>query len=344
MTAISAGIAAVFLLLFVVSRRQDARRFRNGVFLLMAVGFGAVALSVAVVAAFPPLVFVFVLAAVLVPVLVLALAVFAIANGVTMLRSEGRSLGNLLSLLAGLALIGVPFLAVVLVEAGRRSSLPVAQDVSLGLGFVIVFVAVYAALTFGAFTLWSLVYARPRVREQTDALIVLGSGLIRGEVPPLLRSRLDRALAIYRSTPEGVRRPVLVPSGGQGSDEPRPEGEAMAEYLIAQGADPADVLPETESRSTRENLVLSGRVLADAGRTGSTLVVTNNYHVLRAALLARDTGSSADVVGSPTAAYYVPSAFLREWVAVMVEHKWLNVLLIAPFVVLLASLIVYSRL
>jgi uncharacterized SAM-binding protein YcdF (DUF218 family) len=103
------------------------------------------------------------------------------------------------------------------------------------------------------------------------------------------------------------------------------------------------VLPETASRSTRENLVLSGRVLADAGRTGPTLVVTNNYHVLRAALLARDTGSDADVVGSPTAAYYVPSAFLREWVAVMVEHKLLNVLLVAPFVVLFASLVVYAR-
>lgn len=344
MTAISAGIAAVFLLLFAVSRRQDARRFRNGVFLLMAVGFGVVAVSGVLVASFPALGLLVVIVIVLVPVLVLGLAVFAIANGITMLRSEGRSLGNLLSLLVGLALVGVPVLAVVLVEAGRRSQVAALQDVLVGLGVVVVFVTGYAALTFAAFTLWSLVYARPRVREQPDALIVLGSGLIHGEVPPLLRSRLDRALAIYRSTPDSVRRPVLVPSGGQGSDEPRPEGEAMAEYLIAQGADPADVLPETESRSTRENLVLSGRVLADAGRTGSSLVVTNNYHVLRAALLARDTGSSADVVGSPTAAYYVPSAFLREWVAVMVEHKLLNVLLIAPFVVLLASLLIYARL
>lgn len=343
MTAISAGIAVVFLLLFAASRRRDARRFRNGVFLLMAAGFGVVALSAVLVAVFPPFGLLVVLAVVLVPVLVLALAVFAIANGITMLRSEGHSLGNLLSLVVGIALIGVPVVVVLLVESGRRSGVPVLQDVTFGLGVVVVFVAGYAALTFAAFTLWSLVYARPRVREQPDSLIVLGSGLIRGEVPPLLRSRLDRALAIYRATPDGVRRPVLVPSGGQGADEPRPEGAAMAEYLIAQGADPADVHPETESRSTRENLVLSGRVLAETGRTGPTLVVTNDYHVLRAALLARDTGSSADVVGSPTAAYYVPSAFLREWVAVMVEHKLLNLLFVVPFVVLLASLLVSAR-
>ncbi|MET4053065.1 uncharacterized SAM-binding protein YcdF (DUF218 family) [Frigoribacterium sp. PvP054] len=340
MIAISAGIAVVFLSLFVVSRRRDARRFRNGVFLLMAGGFGLVTATGVLVAVFPPFALLIVLAVALVPVLVLALAVFAIANGVTMLRSEGRSLGNLLSLLAGLALIGVPFLVVTIVVAAGRTTVPVLQDVVFVLALVIVFVSGYAAATFAAFTLWSLVYARPRERELPDAVIVLGSGLVRGEVPPLLRSRLDRALAIYRSAPDGTRRPLLVPSGGQGADEPRPEGEAMAEYLVAHGADPADVRPETASRSTRENLVLSRRVLAEAAREGSTLVVTNDYHVLRAALLARDTGSSADVVASPTAAYYVPSAFLREWVAVMVEHKALNLLLVAPFVVLIAAWVV----
>ena len=122
---------------------------------------------------------------------------------------------------------------------------------------------------------------------------MLGSGLIRGEVPPLLRSRLDRALAIYRSVPTGGRRrPLLIPSGGQGADEPRPEGEAMAEYLVAQGADPDDVRAETASTSTRENLLLSREVQREAGREGRTLVVTNDYHVLRAALLARAVGAT----------------------------------------------------
>jgi len=335
--------AAVFAILYVVSRRRDARRLRNGVFLVGALGALLLAGVLELAAASALLQLVVVLGFGLAGVLILVLAVFLVANGVTMLRLEGRSLGNLLSLLAGLALVALPTAAVLLVFLPARTALPsgvVTVLVSLG---VLVFLAcLYAAATFAAFGLYSLVYSRYRHTDRPDALVVLGSGLIRGEVPPLLRSRLDRALAIYRSVPVGTRRPILVPSGGQGSDEPRPEGEAMAEYLLAQGVDPSDVHPETASTSTRENLVLSREVQHAAGRGGSTLVVTNDYHVLRAALLARAVGSDAQVIGSPTAAYYVPSAFLREYVAIMVEHKRLNAAAIGAVVAFVALLTVVS--
>lgn len=71
----------------------------------------------------------------------------------------------------------------------------------------------------------------------------------------------------------------------------------MAEYLLGQGVDAADVRPETASTSTRENLLFSREVQRAADRDGATLVVTNDYHVLRAALLARSIGSDAQVVG-----------------------------------------------
>ena len=37
------------------------------------------------------------------------------------------------------------------------------------------------------------------------------------------------------------------------------------------------------------------------------------HAVLRAALLSRKLGINAEVVGSPTARYFLPSAFLREF-------------------------------
>ena len=50
-------------------------------------------------------------------------------------------------------------------------------------------------------------------------------------------------------------------------------------------------------------------------------------------MIARDLGLDAQVVGSPTARYYVPSAFLREFVAVLVEQRAVHaVLLGVPFV------------
>jgi uncharacterized SAM-binding protein YcdF (DUF218 family) len=322
--------AAVFAVLYVVSRRQDARRLRNGVFLVGALGSLLLAGLIELAAANAFLQDVVLAGLGLAGLLIVVLAVFLVANGVTMLRREGRSLGNLLSLLAGSALIVLPAASLALLFLPDQSTLPAAAGIVLpAAGILLFFACSYAAATFAAFGLYSLVYSRYRHTREPDAVIVLGSGLIGGEVPPLLRSRLDKALSVYRSVPGAVRRPVLVPSGGQGSDEPRPEGEAMAEYLLAQGADPADVHPETASTSTRENLVLSREVLRAAGRDGRSLVVTNDYHVLRAALLARAVGSDAQVVGSPTAAYYVPSAFLREYVAIMVEHRRLNLAAVA---------------
>ncbi|KQQ53123.1 YdcF family protein [Plantibacter sp. Leaf314] len=334
--------AVVFAVLYLASRRRDARRLRNGVFLVAAIACGLVALLTEASRTTP---FTVLLAAFGAVLLVGVLAVLLIGNGITMIRLEGRSLGNLLSLFAGVAILVLPVLAVLLVLGLDLSSLPSwAAILLVAVGVLLGFACFYAAATFAAFGVYSLVYSRFRHTVTPDVVVILGSGLIDGEVPPLLRSRLDLALRIHRAARPGTRRPLLIPSGGQGEDEPRPEGVAMAEYLIANGAEPADVLPETESTSTRENLLRSRELQESSGRDGDTLVVTNNYHVLRAALLARSIGSDAQVIGSPTAAYYVPSAFLREYVAIMVEHRALNGLAIAGAAALVALAVVWSLL
>ncbi len=329
--------AAVFALLYFVSRRRDVRRLRNGVFFVASAGCLLLTVAVEASRAAPFLGYLVELAVVGAVTLVVVLAVFLIGNGITMLRLEGRNLGNLLSLLAGVAIIVLPVSAIVLVIGLESSELPTwVTVVLLALLFLLFFACAYAAATFTAFGIYSLIYSRYRHTRSPAALVVLGSGLIRGDVTPLLRSRLDKALAIYRSMPDGTPRPILVPSGGQGSDEVRPEGEAMAQYLLSRGADPADVRPETASTNTRENLLFSREIQRSAGRGGSTLVVTNNYHVLRTALLARSIGSDAQVIGSPTAAYFVPSAFLREYIAIIVEHKRLNAAAVLTVVAVVA--------
>lgn len=335
--------AAVLTTLYITSRRQDVRRLRNGVFLVAAIACLLLALAVEASRAtlfFDSLVLLSVGGVGIIGIL----AVFLIGNGVTMLRLEGRSLGNLLSLGAGVVIVVLPALALILAFGlDRPTPLPGWATIGLiGLGILLLFACGYAAATFTAFAVYSLIYSRYRHTATPAALVILGSGLIHGQVPPLLRSRLDKALSIYRSVPDSAIRPILIPSGGQGSDETRAEGDAMAEYLLAHGAAPADVHPETESTTTRENLLLSLGIQRSVGRSGSTLVVTNNYHVLRAALLARSIHSSAQVIGSPTATYYVPSAFLREYIAIMVEHKRLNAAVLLTFAAMLALLIIWS--
>jgi uncharacterized SAM-binding protein YcdF (DUF218 family) len=319
-------VGAVFGLLYVVNRNRDRRLLRNGVFLVGAGWFllvGAVSLLSGV---FPALAVLVVVLVALAPAAVLVLAVFAIANGVTVIRAEGLSLATSLSLLAGLGLLVLPVAGVALVLT--RSPF------GIGAAALLFFLSSYAGVVFVVFLVYSVVYGRTPQSVRPAALVVLGSRIIDGRVPPLLASRLDRAIALYRRQSASGPAPLIIPSGGKGDDETRAEGAAMAEYLLERGVPAQDVRPETASRNTRENLVLSARVQHEAGRDGPALAVTNDYHVLRAAILAREVGSDTQVVGAPTARYYVPSAFLREFVAVVVEHKRLHLLLVAPFVAL----------
>lgn len=302
---------------------REPRRLRAAVLALLA-GYFALSIAVEAVTYVVPgagLVVFAVLA--LLPLSVFVLAGMLVRNGVRMVRREGRSLGNSLSLLAGIALFVLPPLAVWLVLTLE----PVAWAAAL----LILWGSAQLGVQFAVFYTFSALYERRPPRPDPDAVVVLGSGLIGGKVPPLLRSRLDRGRQVAE-TAVASALPVLITSGGKGPDEPRSEGEAMREYLVAEsGYAGGEVVAETRSRNTEQNLRFS-RALADErpeARGRQLLVVTNGYHVPRTALLSRGIGVDADVVGAPTARYFVPSAYIREFIAVLRMHTVLNAVLAA---------------
>ncbi|NKE59479.1 YdcF family protein [Lentzea sp. PSKA42] len=255
-----------------------------------------------------PLVLAFVLAVVGLLLLPLAL----LANGLVMVRREGRSLGNLLSLLAGLALLGE------MVYFAWGISQP--NDWIRGSAIGLFLVSAYIAFLFVSLLLYSMVYGRTGRRSGFDGIVVLGAGLIGSRVPPLLANRLDRALRLYRRDREAGRSPVIVVSGGKGADEEVSEAFAMREYLLERGVPADDVVLEDQATTTAENLRYSKSLLAERGLTGRVAAVTNNYHVFRTAVLSRKEGLRLQVIGAPTAWYFVPSAFLREFVALLVRN------------------------
>lgn len=300
---------------------REPRRLRTAVLALLA-GWFALSITVETVTYVVPGAGLLVLLVVaLLPLSVFVLAGMLVRNGLRMVRREGRSLGNSLSLLAGIALFVLPPAAVLLILSFE----PVAWVAAV----LILWGSAQVGVQFVVFYTFTALYARRPPRPDPEAVVVLGSGLIRGKVPPLLRSRLDRGRQMAE-TVAAPARPLLIASGGQGPDEPRPEGEAMREYLVEEsGYGDGEVVAETRSRSTEQNLRFS-RALADErpGAQGrQLLVVTNGYHVPRAALISRGIGVDADVVGAPTARYFVPSAYIREFVAVLRMHTVLNAVL-----------------
>lgn len=334
------SLPALLAVAFVVSYQRDPRSMRCGVFLLGAVLLLVQQLVGAIIAVIGERdetagAWALLLAVGLVALLAVVLGVVLVLNGLTMVRREGRRVANLLSLLAGLAVLVAVGLVLAVISTESLQFVVVILLASLPVGFL--------SFGFAAYLLYSALYqaiVRGSSRE-VDAVVVLGSGLIDGRVPPLLASRLDRGHEVFEAAVLAGRRPVLVASGGQGADEPRAEAAAMADYLVERGVPSGSVVTEDASRTTEENLANTARLLAGRGVTGEVAVVTNNFHAFRAALLMRRTGIPGHVLGSPTANYYWPSATIREYLAILRDHRWFVVIglvvLALPLVVFLAA-------
>ncbi|MEU1505303.1 MULTISPECIES: YdcF family protein [unclassified Kitasatospora] len=310
--------AALFFVLCGIGVLRDRRRFSNAVLLGIAVSFLALALLAELRKAPTLVAEVAAVAIILLPAVgTLALVGFLIANGLTMVRKEGRRPANLLSLLAGLGILSVISLLVAAV---------VTRSYRLGvLAGTAVLVVGYISFLFVCFVGYAFLYGRHRPRRDVDFVVVLGSGLIGGDrVPPLLASRLNRGREVYEKQAARGNPPVLITSGGQGPDEKLPESHAMADYLVQRGFPEAHLVREEHSRTTEENLLFSRAIMEQAKPGYRCVIVTNNFHAFRAALTARKAGVTGQVFGSPTAAYYWPSATIREFAAVFLSHKLIN--------------------
>ncbi len=326
-------LAVVVFAVFLAGVAREPRSFGNAVLLGLALALGALGVAERLVAAPPPagrlLLVLLVLAVALGPFLI---GCFLVANGVTMIRRESLRPANLLSLLAGAAV----FLVIGLDVAAERT-----ESVQLSLfATVATLVFGYVSFLLVSYVLYAFLYGLLARTGGADFVVVLGAGLRPdGGVPPLLANRLERGREVWagvdRRARSGGFRPMLIVSGGQGADEPVPEASAMASYLTARGF-PADrLLVEDRSRSTEENLVFSKAIMDDVRPGARATIVTSDFHAFRAALLARRFGIRGQVTGARVAGYYRPSAVLREFAAVFLRYRVINlgvcaVLVLAP--------------
>ena len=330
-------LGALLLIVGITGLIRDGRRIATPVYLAM--GSGLLALGIGLwfsnLGNPAPLTIVVLIAGV---VLLLgniigypALVIFLLYSGLTILRKESRSLGNALALLAGIGLFFVPATMRMLAPSNTVST-DTAYMLRYGAHLTVMLIVFYFGFTFTAFIAAWLLYQRRRIRTEPEAIIVLGSGLINGKVPSLLAARLKRGFAVQSQLGS---RPTIIATGGQGADEPRPEGEAMRDYLIEHGAEPSRVVAETESRTNEEKLRFSRKLLSEPN--APVVVATNTYHVFRAALLSRSLEMHAHVVGAPTAWYYFPSAFIREFVGVIRDRLRFTVLSIFVLIIVAIS-------
>ncbi|WP_313893200.1 YdcF family protein [Psychrobacillus sp.] len=107
----------------------------------------------------------------------------------------------------------------------------------------------------------------------------------------------------------------LVVSGGQGSDEDIEEAVVMKNFLLENGIPEDRLIVENQSTSTYENLLFSQEILPD--NVKSITIITSDYHLKRAKVLAEKIGWDADVVAAKTPKVVEMKVRLRERAALL---------------------------
>lgn len=170
----------------------------------------------------------------------------------------------------------------------------------------------------GGFGVWMLTSKwlddglEPKANGSNEYAIVLGAKVKKGNIPSLsLQYRLESALAYAIENPH-VK---LVLSGGQGPDEDIEEAVVMKNFLLENGIAKDRLIVEDQSTSTYENLLFSQELLPD--NVDSVTIITSDYHLHRAKLLAQKLDWKADVVAAETPKVVEAKVRFRERLALL---------------------------
>lgn len=136
-----------------------------------------------------------------------------------------------------------------------------------------------------------------------ETMIIPGAAVVKDQPGGMLQERLDRALPLLKAHPE-MR---VIVSGARSSEDAISEARAMKRYLTRQGIASHRILEETRARDTIGNLEYSKELIQMNSLPMQVLLVTNDFHCLRAATLARTIGLDPVVRPVPTG----PATFLR---------------------------------
>lgn len=142
-----------------------------------------------------------------------------------------------------------------------------------------------------AYSIWS--YSKVNQLVKADAAIVLGAAVWEDEPSPVLRERINHAIWLYKN--EYVDK--IIFTGGKGEGSTYAESEVSKKYAMKHNVFSEDILIETKSKITEENLSYASK-LALENNLHTFILVSDPLHMKRATLMAKNSG--LEVYSSPT--------------------------------------------
>ncbi|UOY92929.1 YdcF family protein [Ectobacillus sp. JY-23] len=155
--------------------------------------------------------------------------------------------------------------------------------------------------------------AKHKPTQNAEYILILGARVYDDRLSLALKARMDKAL-IYLH--HNTNTKVIV-SGGQGHNETIAEGVAMERYLLEQGISQERILVEDRATSTYENI----KYTMDKFSVNKVVLVSNDFHMYRAKLIAKRLGMETESLAAPTPWKAKPKSYVREYIAIL--KTWL---------------------
>lgn len=275
---------------------------------------------------------------------ILIFSVLLFISNISLLRHERKRFANVLGIMLSILLVGGEIFLLYYDRYASGSQ----QQVMWHDLFTNIFSAIY--LYFECMLIGSIIaniiVVRHDAPRDRDYIIILGCGLRKDGTPtPLLKSRIDRAIAFYKQQKaETGKELTFITSGGKGEGEANSESLAMTRYLIEQGIPEDIIINEDRSRDTVENMRFSKEKIAERSNYGEfskdtkVAYATSNYHVFRSGLCARRAKMRAIGVGAKTKWYFWPNAAVREFIGLLTEHRLKQAIIFGSIVVVYVAL------
>lgn len=152
--------------------------------------------------------------------------------------------------------------------------------------------------------------AREDQRRAAGAVVVLGAAQYNGKPSPVLRARLDHALALHRA---GLA-PLLVVTGGIGSGDRESEATVGRRYLLGLGVPDSAVVVVAKGKDTDETIAAVAEWVRERELT-DVLLVSDAFHLARLRVVAGRHGLVAWTSPAPKS----PISGEREWGYLLAE-------------------------
>ena len=144
-----------------------------------------------------------------------------------------------------------------------------------------------------------------------DYLLVLGTAVEGTEPSDMLRDRIEAASAYLTEHPDVI----CIVSGYQSGSGEISEAACMYRELVERGIEPHRIWMEPNAGSTLENLAFSLALIEEktGTRPDSIGLLSSEYHIYRACMVAEECGITATGIPAPTRWFTLKlNYFLRE--------------------------------